>query len=216
MQGGAILPLNTFFNVSESKRDLIISASIEEFSTNSYNSASINNICKKSNIAKGSFYQYFTDKLDLYVYIMRLAIEEKIKFFSSVLNEFDSLSLIEKFRLLFIKGAEFAQLNPQYAALGRQFSVENDKKVISAVNSEGEKQSESLFIYMIDNAKSKGEISENVDTIAFNMLLLSLNHTINEYMLKKFGVISYEDFEEEVNSFIDSLLYIISKGIEKA
>lgn len=90
------------------------------------------------------------------------------------------------------------------------------KKVISAVNSEGQKQSESLFIYMIDHAKSEGEISENVDTIAFNMLLISLNHTINEYMLKKFGVISYEDFKEEVNSFIDSLLYIISKGFEKA
>lgn len=71
------MPLSTFYNLPDEKKNLIISASIEEFSSNSYSSASINNICKKSNIAKGSFYQYFSDKLDLYVFIMRLAIEEK-------------------------------------------------------------------------------------------------------------------------------------------
>ena len=64
-----------------------------------------------------SFYQYFTDKLDLYVYVMTLAIEEKIKFFSTVLQEFSSLRLIEQIHLLFIKGIEFGKIYPQYAAL---------------------------------------------------------------------------------------------------
>lgn len=74
------MPQETFFNLPDSKRKLIISAAIHEFSIANYNTASINQICKKTNIAKGSFYQYFADKLDLYVYIMTLGIEEKIKF----------------------------------------------------------------------------------------------------------------------------------------
>ena len=110
------MPQETFFNLPDDKRSLIISAAMDEFSKADYNTASINQICNKSNIAKGSFYQYFADKLDLYVYIMTLAIEEKIKFFSSVIAEFHTLSLLEQFRLLFLKGVEFAKKYPQYAA----------------------------------------------------------------------------------------------------
>jgi len=103
------MPKETFFNLPKDKRNLIISAAMDEFSKAGYNTASINQICKKSNIPKGSFYQYFTDKLDLYVYIMTLTIEEKIKFFSSAIAEFHTLTFLEQFRLLFLKGLEFAK-----------------------------------------------------------------------------------------------------------
>lgn len=64
------------FNLPQDKRNLIISAAMNEFSKASYNASSINKICMVSNIPKGSFYQYFEDKLDLYVYTMGLAIKE--------------------------------------------------------------------------------------------------------------------------------------------
>lgn len=208
------MPQATFFNLPDDKKILIIAAALDEFSSASYDTASINQICKKSNIAKGSFYQYFTDKMDLYVYIMTLAIEEKIKFFSSVLTEFDTLSLLEQFRLLFLKGIEFAKDYPQYAALGEQFSKENNELAKSSVIKEGDKQSETLFIQMIDQAKSKGEIDSRVDSLALNMILQSLNNTVNEYMLDKYENVRYEDYEEDVNNFVDSLLTIIFKGIQ--
>lgn len=208
------MPQATFFNLPDDKKILIIAAALDEFSSASYDTASINQICKKSNIAKGSFYQYFIDKMDLYVYIMTLAIEKKIKFFSSVLTEFDTLSLLEQFRLLFLKGIEFAKDYPQYAALGEQFSKENNELAKSSVIKEGDKQSETLFIQMIDQAKSKGEIDSRVDSLALNMILQSLNNTVNEYMLDKYGNVRYEDYEEDVNNFVDSLLTIIFKGIQ--
>lgn len=208
------MPQETFFNLPDDKRNSIISAAIDEFSTASYNTASINQICKKANIAKGSFYQYFLDKLDLYVYIMTLAIEEKIRFFSAALTEFHNLTLLEQLRLLFIKGIEFAKDYPQYAALGEQFSKEDDSLAKSSVINEGEKQSETLFLQMIHNAKSRGEIDSSVDPLALSMLLQSLNSAINKYMLNKFGNLRYEDNREDINKFVDSLLSIIFNGIQ--
>ena len=82
------MPKETFFNLPDDKRSLIINAAMEEFSKAGYNTASINQICKNSAIPKGSFYQYFTDKLDLYVYIMTLAIEEKSGFSQLLLWNF--------------------------------------------------------------------------------------------------------------------------------
>lgn len=208
------MPQETFFNLPDDKRSLIISAAMDEFSKADYNTASINQICNKSNIAKGSFYQYFADKLDLYVYIMTLAIEEKIKFFSSVIAEFHTLSLLEQFRLLFLKGVEFAKKYPQYAALGEQFSKESDDLAKSSVIKEGDKQSETLFMQMIENAKAKGEIDSRVNSLALSLLLQSLNSTVNKYMLDKFGTVNYEQNEEGINDFVDSLLYIIFNGIQ--
>lgn len=208
------MPNPAFFNLSEDKRNLVISAAFEEFSTASYDTASINQICKKSSIAKGSFYQYFIDKLDLYVYIMTLAIEAKTTFFSAVLNQFKTLTLLEQIHLLFIKGIEFAKAYPQYAALGEQFSRENNERAKRAVIKEGEKQSETLFIQMIDHAKLKGEIDHNIDTLALSMLLQSLNKSVNEYMQNKFNDTSYKHYDEGANKLVDSLLEIIFNGIK--
>lgn len=207
------MPNTTFFNLPEDKRKLIIISALDEFSSASYSTASINQICKRSNIAKGSFYQYFVDKLDLYVYIMTLAIDAKIQFFTTVLEQFQTLSLLEQIRLLFIKGVEFTKINPIYAALGDQFTKETDDVVKTAVLKEADQQSESFFIHLIEQAKLKGEIDHSVESTALSLLLQSLNVTINDYMMKKFGDISYERYEKDVNELVDSLLGIIYRGI---
>lgn len=208
------MPNTAFFNLSEDKRNLIISVSIDEFASANYDTASINQICKKSNIAKGSFYQYFTDKLDIYIYIMTLAIEEKVNFFTTILENFKTLTLLEQIRLLFIKGIEFAKKNPQYAALGEQFLKESNEHAKQAVIKEGEKRSDIIFAQMIDYAKLKGEINSEVDTLALSMMLQSLNKTVNEYILNKYGGTNHINFSEDTNELVDSLLNIIFNGIK--
>lgn len=208
-----IMPQETFFNLPDNKRNLIISAAMHEFSKNNYKTASINKICKKANIPKGSFYQYFTDKLDLYVYIMSFAIEKKVKFFSDVISKFNTLTMFKQLRLLFVKGIEFAKKYPLYAELGEQFSKEHDELAKSAVIKAGDKQAQSLFMQMICNAKMKGEIDGNVDSFALCLLLKTLNSTVNEYMLEKSGNACCVYSEEELLSFVDSLLKIVFCGI---
>lgn len=65
------MPTQTFFNLSEEKRNRLLHASIQEFSDYSFNDASINRIVKCADIPRGSFYQYFEDKEDLYFYLAR-------------------------------------------------------------------------------------------------------------------------------------------------
>ena len=55
----------TFHNLPQAKKQRIISAIAEEFSHTDTNRVSINNIIKNANISRGSFYQYFDDKIDL-------------------------------------------------------------------------------------------------------------------------------------------------------
>lgn len=98
--------------------------------------------------------------------------------------------------------------------MGEQFSKENDEAAKFAVIKKGEKESESLFIQMILDAKARGEVDSRVDSLALSMILQSLNSAVNEYMLNKFGSVRYEDNEEDISNFVDSLLNIIFNGIE--
>ena len=72
------MPNPTFFNLPDAKRQGIVDCAIAEFAANDYDSASISNIVKQAKIAKGSFYQYFEDKKDLYLYLVDLATQQRI------------------------------------------------------------------------------------------------------------------------------------------
>lgn len=65
-----------FFELDSEKQEKLINAAIEEFSTKTYEDASINKIIKSINLARGSFYLYFENKEDLYLYILKNYIEE--------------------------------------------------------------------------------------------------------------------------------------------
>lgn len=55
----------TFYNLPEEKRQRIIDAIMNEFSGSPSEKVSINRIIKEAKISRGSFYQYFDDKVDL-------------------------------------------------------------------------------------------------------------------------------------------------------
>lgn len=55
----------TFYNLPEEKRQRIVDAIMKEFSSASTDKVSINRIIKTAKISRGSFYQYFDDKVDL-------------------------------------------------------------------------------------------------------------------------------------------------------
>lgn len=64
------MPTVTFYNLSRDKKKSIYDAAREEFTRVSFNDASINKIINKAGISRGSFYQYFTDKEDIYYYVL--------------------------------------------------------------------------------------------------------------------------------------------------
>lgn len=63
------MPKKTFMNLPESKQKTIFDAAIEEFSQYRFSDASINRIIKVARIPRGSFYQYFSGKEDIYTYM---------------------------------------------------------------------------------------------------------------------------------------------------
>jgi AcrR family transcriptional regulator len=64
------VPKPTFWNLPEAKRTRITDLAIAEFARWPYPQASLSRIVQQAGIAKGSMYQYFADKFDLYHWLV--------------------------------------------------------------------------------------------------------------------------------------------------
>lgn len=64
------MPTTTFFRLPEEKRRRLEQAAWAEFTRVSFSDVSINQIIRAAHIPRGSFYQYFLDKEDLFRYLL--------------------------------------------------------------------------------------------------------------------------------------------------
>ncbi|MFD1484889.1 TetR family transcriptional regulator [Lacticaseibacillus baoqingensis] len=64
------MPKPTFFRLPDEKRQRLVTAAYAEFTRAPFAEASISNIIKDAGIPRGSFYQYFEDKSDVFFYLL--------------------------------------------------------------------------------------------------------------------------------------------------
>lgn len=72
------MPAKLFFELSEEKKSRILHAGLMEFAEHGYENSSTNRIVKNACISKGSLFQYFSSKEELYFYILDMVTEEYI------------------------------------------------------------------------------------------------------------------------------------------
>lgn len=73
------MPKETFFNLSQEKKEKILNAAREEFTENELYKSRVSNIIKSAGIPRGSFYQYFEDLDDLYYYVVEELFDDMFK-----------------------------------------------------------------------------------------------------------------------------------------
>ncbi len=96
------MPTTTFLNLPKNKQKKIIEASLKEFGRVLLSDASINKIIKDADISRGSFYNYFKDINDLYIYSLNSYKEKFIKEFEKAI-ETTKGDLIETTKIIYDK-----------------------------------------------------------------------------------------------------------------
>ena len=81
------MPSETFLRLPEEKRTRLVDAAWEEFLRVPFEEVSINQIIQRAKIPRGSFYQYFEDKKDLFFYLIGDMMRYLLGRYSQVLHE---------------------------------------------------------------------------------------------------------------------------------
>jgi AcrR family transcriptional regulator len=69
------VPTDTWDKLPASRRHRVLDAAEREFGAHGYSGGSLNVIAREADVAKGSLFQYFSDKLDFYVHVCSMATE---------------------------------------------------------------------------------------------------------------------------------------------
>lgn len=203
------MPKVTFFNLPEDKRSKITEAAITEFENYHFDQASINRIIEVSGISKGSFYQYFDDKKDLYKHVLSLIVEEKMKYISPVLlNPFDH-SFFEVVREMNRSGLQFAKHNPRFMRIGNRFLQDKMHPIYTEILSENSKQASQVYELLLRRAIEKNEIRADIDVEFTAHMLFSLSTQMVEYNSN----LTQDDWLDEMLVSLDKLLDLFASGM---
>ncbi|MEA3422353.1 MAG: TetR/AcrR family transcriptional regulator [Bacillota bacterium] len=203
------MPKDTFYNLSEEKRNKIIDSIISEFENNSYENASINRIIKSAGISKGSLYQYFNDKKDLYRYVINLILEEKMKYITPVMENPDKHDFFTLIRDMYKSGLEFAENNPRYLNIGNVLLFDVNSPLYQEIVKGNIGKSNEIFEYLIQQGINRGEIRENINIKLIAHLISDMNVSIVEYYRKNIS----KDWDEEIFTVLYELLDFLKRGI---
>ncbi|MTI65323.1 MAG: TetR/AcrR family transcriptional regulator [Firmicutes bacterium] len=208
------MPKNTFFNLPEKKRTRILNAAIDEFSKYSYEKASITRIVNTANIAKGSFYQYFENKLDLFRHIFMISADEKLKYLKPTLDKMESEDFFTTLRNLYVAGIEFVKENYKLSQIADRLMKSNNENLKNEIFGETKPKSNHFLKVLLLKGIKRGEIDSSIDVELVSVMLTNLSFTITEYYLKtnEKGIVT--DDYSDLMEMVEKMIYTIENGIK--
>ncbi|WP_208560966.1 TetR/AcrR family transcriptional regulator [Marinilactibacillus kalidii] len=206
------MPTQTFFNLPESKRQRLIAGAMKEFTAKSLNEASISNIVKNSGISRGSFYQYFEDKKDLYFYLLgkfkynynRLMV----KSFKEVEGDFYEGYRIfgDKYILYIMDSEKFGFFKNMYLHMNYQINQESGANIIATpANNKTERPLDERVIDVVKREQVKACSDQEFISI-LRYILNILNDTIMEGFWKSLTI-------EQTQQLFATRLEWMTKGV---
>jgi AcrR family transcriptional regulator len=216
------MPLSTFYNLPEEKRQKILECAIDQFAQNDYETASISQIVANAGIAKGSLYQYFTDKSDLHRYLIELASQKKAEMLASIrLNESD-MTLFDSLRGLFREMSKFEILYPRLAKIGYR-AIYGKSPLPEDIVNKARQSTTQYFFDLIEQGKQRGEIRPEVDSSAAAFVFSAALSQLGIYLTARAGFDpleiveggSYPNHAPEVLKIYDQIISILQFGLEK-
>lgn len=205
------MPSKTFINLEAEKRKRIVDATVFEFASKPYEQVMISDIIKKAKIPRGSFYQYFIDKEDLYIYIIDVIKKEKMTFFESTLKNYNGLKFLDLVRKLYEEGVQFALKYPRYVKI-MDFLMKNKNPLYDKIMAENVLYAEKVYANLIDQDKAKGYIREDIDSLTFAKIIVQLTTNI---AVEELDIDNEEESFKRMLERNNQILKIIEYGVLK-
>ena len=200
---------NTFFNLDKEKQGRIIEAAMSEFANNSFKKATIDNIVNSAAIPKGSFYQYFYDKKDIYKYLFLKISKEKKQVLVDNLFQMNEMNFTSFIRNLYKAGKNYDFKDMSHIDLSEKFMLNCSNELREEILEEMIPESNDLFSLIISNYIDKGELKADINIPALSNMLT----TLTLFVSKNYHARSID--QDQILKDIDSMLYIIEHGILK-
>jgi AcrR family transcriptional regulator len=177
------MPSATFEKLAISKKEAFIRAFLKEFASKSYKEASISTVVKQLGIAKGSVYQYFENKMDLFLYLKQYAEQQKGQYMLQV-DRAACTDFWMYLRLLYEQGIAFDAAYPLETRFLYNLQQQNSP-LLQPMVAAWEEQGLAIYTQMIQQEVEQGHFRTDVAPVAMAQFILAVSQGISKRLLQQ-------------------------------
>jgi AcrR family transcriptional regulator len=167
------MPTVTWARVDPARRAAVVEAAEAEFGAHGFSRGSLNVIARRAGVAKGSLFQYFADKRDLYAFIADVASQRVRTYMEDRILELDPSRPFFDFLTdwLDVWVAYFAD-HPHERALHAAATLEVDTEARVSVQNVIHRHYLEVLRPLVRDAHTRGDLRADSDTDALLSLLM--------------------------------------------
>ena len=167
------MPTETWNRLPDARRDAVLAAAEHEFAANGFSRGSLNVIAREAGVAKGSLFQYFDDKLDLFAHLSERAVERIGEQMGSVEESLDwADGFFPAFERLVDAWIDYFVDHPVDRTLSAAVFLEPDPDARTAARAIIDHELVAFLRPRLEAARDEGWLRPDADLDAFLALLL--------------------------------------------
>lgn len=172
------MPRATWQNLDAARRDRVLQAAMAEFGRHGYSGGSLNVIAREAEVAKGSLFQYFDDKFDLFAHV---AEQTSLRVYEGMRPHLtpppDGLGFRDHFAALVDVWIAYMATHPLERAVTAATTMELDPAVRTAVRAPVHRLYAQGLRPLLQNGIDSGALRPDTDVDALlSLLVLLLPH----------------------------------------
>lgn len=205
-----------FQNLSPEKREKVLRAAVSEFASKGYRSASMNSVVKVAQISKGSLFQYFRTKRDLFDGVVEMAVNEVKNYLRGVREQSAPLSFPERLEKLLRAGFAFIDNHPLLARIYFHLLQSGEAPFGAERIRRLHRLSDEFLAELIQEAIQRGEMRRDLDAARAAFLVNALLETLlrayyTEHLASEPGL--YKGKGEKLDRWVAAFLDLVTRGL---
>ncbi|OBJ05782.1 TetR family transcriptional regulator [Mycobacterium alsense] len=172
------MPTVTWARVDPARRAAVIEAAEAEFGAHGFSSGSLNVIARRAGVAKGSLFQYFADKRDLYAFIADIGSQRVRAYMEDLIIRLDPTRPFFDHLTDLLDGwvAYYAE-HPHERALHAAATLEVDTEARVSVRNVIHRHYLEVLRPLVHAAQTRGDLRPDADTdVLLSLLLMIFPH----------------------------------------
>lgn len=211
------MPKPTFFRLPADKRERFVAEALEEFARHPYDQASVSAIVERLGIAKGSVYQYFNSKRDLFEWLI-LEAGKRRRAWAEELNLSPEVPYFERLRELYRVGLEHWRDEPLWNRLRLRMLEPSRDETLEAFRQEITRLAHEGLKTDLEQAQRDGWVRADLDLdVVTHLVMGTLQQGLLQAYFGKAGVDMAhlpDDPEAAANLPQEALLEVVDTAVD--
>jgi AcrR family transcriptional regulator len=203
--------------LDDDKKEKVMRAAIGEFQALGFENAKIEVIAQNAGVAKGSIYQYFDDKKELFLYSITWALE----YFMKVIDRQTPLKDMDVYDY-FLSGSrerfELLKREPLLVAFSMDVASGKYGSLAKEANRELNRIGEEYELRLIANGKKRGTIRDDLDDKTLLLFFQGVTEKFSMEIMERANEFSYEPTEDqfrEMEKMMKNMVSLLKQGMER-